>query len=409
MSGQLFYIGITHRTTPLSVRESLRPDDEKRRTMLSRLANMADGRMVLSTCERFEVYATTPRTEAAEWIGLLSQWFHLPIGVLERFARTRVGPAAAEHLLRVAAGLESRIVGEAQILGQVRDAFLQATQARALDPDLSSLGRAAIRTGKRVRHETLINSGARSIATLAVEHVARKLGPLHDRTILVLGSGKLAAVVAGELARRRTGRLAGWPRSFGPGGDDDLRSGSSPRIDHRLPHLQRRWATRLARRHAGRMIVVGRNVDRAAAVAQDVHGVSLGMDQLAVALGSSDALIACTSSPFHLVDSSTIGRDRVRPLCLVDLSVPRNIDPAVTQIGGVGLTHLDELVEGQSAREDGIAAAGRIVEEELARYNAWREERRVAPLIAQLVREGRGADKQMLHSRIVRLKAGVAA
>lgn len=363
MSGQLFYIGITHRTTPLSVRESLRPDNEKQRTMLSRLANMAGGRMVLSTCERFEVYATTSRTEAAEWIELLSQWFHLPIGVLERFARTRVGPPAAEHLLRVAAGLESRIVGEAQILGQVRDAFLQATQARALDPDLSALGRAAIRTGKRVRNETLINSGARSIATIAVEHVARKLSPLHDRTVLVLGSGRLAAVVAVELARRRTGR----------------------------------------------MIVVGRNVDRAAAVAQDVHGVSLGMDQLAVTLGNSDALIACTSSPFHLLDSSAIGRSRVKPLCLVDLSVPRNIDPAVTQLGGVGLTHLDELVVGQSAREDGIAAAGRIVEEELARYNAWREQRRLAPLIAQLVREGRGADKQALHSRIVRLKAGVAA
>jgi glutamyl-tRNA reductase len=133
------------------------------------------------------------------------------------------------------------------------------------------------------------------------------------------------------------------------------------------------------------------------------------MDQLAVALGNSDALIACTSSPFHLVDSSTIGRGRASPLCLVDLSVPRNIDPVVTQLVGVGLTHLDELVQGQSAREDGIAAAGRIVEEELARYNAWREQRMVAPLIAQLIREGRGADKQALHSRIVRLKAGVAA
>lgn len=363
MNGQLFYIGITHRTTPLAVRESLRPDDDKRRTMLSRLANVADGRMVLSTCERFEVYATTPRTDAAEWIGLLSQWFQLPIGVLERFARTRVGSAAAEHLLRVAAGLESRIVGEAQILGQVRNAFLQATQAHALDPDLSALGRAAIRTGKRVRHETLINNGARSIATIAVEHIAQKCGSLHDRTVLILGSGKLSGVVAAELARHRTGR----------------------------------------------MIVVGRNVDRTAAVALQSAGVSLAMDQLAVALGDSDALIACTSSPFYLVEASTIGRDRAKPLCLVDLSVPRNIDPAVTQLGGVCLAHLDELVAGLSAREDGIAAASRIVEEELARYNSWHEERRVAPLIAQLVREASAADKQALHARIVRLKTGVAA
>jgi len=133
------------------------------------------------------------------------------------------------------------------------------------------------------------------------------------------------------------------------------------------------------------------------------------MDQLAVALSNADAVIACTSSPFHLVDSSTIGRDRVKPLCLIDLSVPRNIDPSVTQLGGVGLTHLDELVEGQSAREDGIAAANRIVEEELARYNACREERRAAPLIAQLIRADDGEDKRTLHARIVRLKAGVAA
>jgi len=363
VNGQLFYIGITHRTTPLVVRESLRPDEEKRRTMLSRLANLADGRMVLSTCERFEVYATTPRTGADVWIDLLSQWFHLPIGLLKRFARTRTGTDAAEHLLRVAAGLESRIVGEAQILGQVRDAFLHATQARALDSDLSALGRAAIRAGKRVRHETAINSGARSIATIATEHIAKGIGSLHDRTILVLGSGKLAAVVASELARRRIRR----------------------------------------------MIVVGRNAVRAAAVAQKVHGVSLGMDQLIAALEDSDAMIACTSSPFHLVDTSTIGRSRRRPLCLVDLSVPRNIDPTVTQLESVGLIHLDELAAEQSARVDGVATADRIVEEELARYNAWREERRFAPLVAQLIQADGGEDKQSLHARIVRLKAGVAA
>lgn len=363
MSAQLFYIGITHRTTPLAVREGLRPDEEKQRTMLSRLADVADGRMVLSTCERFELYATTPRTEAAGWIGLLSQWFHLPIGVLERFAWTSVGRPAAEHLLRVAAGLESRIVGEAQILGQVRDAFLQATKAGALDPDLSALGRAAIRTGKRVRHETLINSGACSIATIAVDHVTRKCGPLRDRTVLVLGSGKLAAVVAAELTRR----------------------------------------------HTGRMVVVGRNVDRAAALAQEVHGFSLQMDQLADAIADSDALIACTSSPYYLVDSSTIARDRAMPLCLVDLSVPRNVDPAATQLCSVDLTHLDELAAGQTAKEDGIVAAGRIVEEELARYMAWREERRVAPLIAQLIQADHGGNKGTLHARIVRLKAGVAA
>ncbi len=365
MTAQLFYLGLTHYSAPLAIRENVRPDREKQRTMLARLANIAEGRMVLSTCERFEVYATTARTGIADWVGLLSHWFHLPVGLLERHLRTNLGSAVAQHLLRVAAGLESRIVGEAQILGQVRDAFLQATQSRSLDADLSALGRAAICTGKRVRTETSINSGARSIATIAVEHIARASGPLGDRVVLILGSGKLAAVVAAELALRR----------------------------------------------AGRIVVVGRNVHRAAALAQQFGDVSLGMDQLAVAVGETDAVIACTSSPFHLVDASTIGRNRLRPLCVVDLSVPRNIDPTVTQLSGVSLIHLDELLAGQSAREEGIAAADRIVQEELGRYNAWREERRVAPQIAQLIREARagGADKRALHERIVRLKAGVAA
>jgi len=365
VNAQLFYLGLTHHSAPLAIRENVRPDHEKQRTMLSRLANIAEGRMVLSTCERFEVYATTAHTGIADWVGLLSHWFHLPVGLLERHVRTNLGSAVARHLLRVAAGLESRILGEAQILGQVRDAFLQATQSRSLDADLSALGRAAIRTGKRVRTETSINSGARSIATIAVEHIARASEPLRDRAVLILGSGKLAAVVGAELALRR----------------------------------------------AGRIVVVGRNVDRAAALAQQFGGVSLGMDQLAVAVAETDAVIACTSSPFHLVDASTIGRNRVRPLCLVDLSVPRNIDPTVTQLSGVSLTDLEELPAGQSAREEGIAAAERIVQEELGRYNAWREERRVAPQIAQLIREARAgdADKRALHERIVRLKAGVAA
>jgi glutamyl-tRNA reductase len=365
VTAQLFYLGLTHHSAPLAIRENLRPDREKQRTMLARLANLAEGRMVLSTCERFEVYATTPCTDAADWVGLLSHWFHLPVGLLERHLRTNVGSAVARHLLRVGAGLESRIVGETQILGQVRDAFLQATQSRCLDADLSALGRAAIRTGKRVRTETSINSGARSIATIAVEHIACASGPLRDRAALILGSGKLAAVVAAELALRR----------------------------------------------AGRIVVAGRNVDRAAALAQQFGGVSLGMDQLAVAVSEADAVIACTSSPSYVADASMIGRHRVKPLCLVDLSVPRNIDPAVTPLSGVSLMHLDELLAGQSAREEGIAAAERIVEEELGRHNAWREERQVAPQIAQLIREARagGADKRALHERIVRLKAGVAA
>jgi len=166
MSDRLLYIGITHESAPLAIRESLRPDDRQRRAILKRLAEVAAGRLVLSTCERFELYAMTACTDTAIWVRLLANWFHLPAALVARHVQSLQGSGAARHFLRVAAGLESRIVGEAQILGQARDAFLLAQSAAALDPYLNALGRSAIRAGKRVRSETTLNAEARSIATI---------------------------------------------------------------------------------------------------------------------------------------------------------------------------------------------------------------------------------------------------
>ncbi len=367
MTEHLFYVGITHESAPLAIRESMRPDEEKRLAMLERMAAMADGRMVLSTCERFELYATTSCTDATTWVRSVAEWFQLPFSMVTRHVQTHRGAGVAQHLLRVAAGLESRIVGEPQILGQVRDAFLTAERAGALNAELNVMGRAAIRAGKRVRNETTLNAEARSIATIAVDHLERETGWLVDKSVLIVGTGNLAVVVGTELCREKVKCLQ----------------------------------------------IAGRNDERASSLAASHGATALRMDQLPQAIARADVVIACTSAPSHVIDAATIGRERSRPLIVLDLSVPRNVDPGVTQLYPVRLWDLDRLVSSQPVAFGGVAAAGAIVEEELSRFLRWRRERRVAPAIAAalavVAESNERPDRRTLHQRIVRLKEAFVA
>ncbi len=378
MKPTLFYVGLTHQSAPLCVRENVRADAEKQRTMLARLGTMADGRLVLCTCERFEVYATTTRTDPTHWSALLSQWFHVPAALLERHLRTSQEEATAGHLLRVAAGLESRIVGESQILGQVRDAFQLASGMNALDAELSMLGRSAIRTGKRVRHETALSVGCRSIATIALDALTAQGLDLRQSHVVVVGTGRLAEVVAAEVSRRR----------------------------------------------AERLVIVGRNEHDGAELAGRVQARFEPLVNLRTVLGDADVAITCTTAPTYLIDAAVVSGARCSTLRLIDLSVPRNVDPFVTRLPNVRLTHLDELVSAPSIivgrgavapalGPDSALGASGVVQEELERFLAWRRERRVAPMIARLCQEaeknGGRCDKHALHERIVRLKAEAVA
>ncbi len=366
----LFYIGITHETAPLAVRERARPDADKQREMLDRLARLARGRMVLTTCERFEIYAHGTRPGRDAWVRALADWFHLPAALVARHLRIESGLGVAEHLLRVAAGLESRILGESAILGQVRFAFQQALETYSLDPELSALARAAIHTGKRVRHETVVCDGARSIAALAVDRIAALSGSIRGLFVVVVGTGQLSAEVASELTARR----------------------------------------------ARRIVVAGRNAKRTAALAKKFGATPAALHDLPAALRASDAAVACTSAPSYVIDQSVVGSGRTRALALVDLSVPRNIDPTVAHLPNVRLTHLDGLSCERNARQEGIAAANRIVQEELHDVLAWIRHRRVAPGIVELIdnaerrrADGGRIDRRTLHQRIIRLKAEAAA
>ncbi len=364
MTDRLLYIGITHESAPLAIRESLRPDESRRRAILDRLAEVATGRLVLSTCERFELYAMTAWTETAAWVRLLANWFHLPATLVARHVQSLQGASAARHFLRVSAGLESRIVGEVQILGQTRDAFLLAQSAGALDAHLNALGRSAIRAGKRVRGETTLNAEARSIATITLDHLDRVAGSLSGKSVLLLGTGNLAEVVAAELVARQTAIIT----------------------------------------------LAGRNVERGALLAKKSNASFHALDQLPKLLTTVDVAIACTSSPTYIVHSAMFQAGRI--LALVDLAVPRNIDPEVARVPGVRLWDIDELVAGQPVALNGVVAANAIVEEELARFLRWTRERgavhRITALLQSAGNTQTGSPGE-LHRRIQRIKAEAAA
>lgn len=369
MSRDLLYLGITHASAPLAIRESLRPSARQQHEMLDRLAPLAEGRMVLSTCERFELYAMTGRPDLAAWLECVADWFHLPPRMVRSHAAVLIGIPAAEHLLRVAAGLESRILGEPQILGQVRDAYCRALAVRTVDPVLASLGRAAIRAGRRVRHETTINRERVSIATLALNW-AEQSAPDGLGHVVIVGTGRLASDLVTELAARRTARVT----------------------------------------------VVGRNAARAQILARSVDGERAPMSSLESAAAAADTLVTCTSAASYLVDTGTVCRRRGSPLQVADLSVPRNVDPNVAVLPWVRLAHLDDLVQGLAAGGEGIAAAARIVAHELAAFHRWWRERRAVRQITRIVEAARRSSRagspvlrRRLHGRIMRLKAEVAA
>lgn len=370
MNNRLLHIGITHKTAPLEFRERLRCDPQQPRKLLAYYACRFDGCFVLSTCERLELYLSGRSVAAASAMAFMAEALHLPVATLSCHACVLSGTQAVGRLLSVAAGLESRIVGEPHILGQVRQAYESALQARSLDPVLASLGRSALRAGKRVRSETALGRRNMSVVKLAVSHLEGRRGGLRDRTIAVLGSGGLA----------------------------------------------REIVTRLAVRRVGRIVVVARDLDRAQVMALKACAETAPLDRLPDVLRQAEALIVCTSAGQFLVEARHISGMRPGGLDVVDLSVPRNVDPSISEIVGVTLCHMDDLLGSVREPIDGMDQARRIVREELDRFVRWWRERGVAPIIERLVRNrtvtpGYMTRKQrkMLHQRIIQIKQEVAA
>jgi glutamyl-tRNA reductase len=325
---------------------------------------MARERYLLATCERVEIYlagsACNDRDCVARWAAALE----VPAGAFAEWSHFVVEGAAAQHLLRVAAGLESRLIGEPQILQQVRLAQQEASGQQSLGPILSTLVRTAIHAGKRVHRDTMLGADRLSAAGLAVERLTAEAGSLRDRVVIVMGTG----------------------------------------------HLARQVVQRVAAERPGRLVIVSRDSARGRALADctpcAVNADENWRDMLPQAAG----VIACTSGDNYALRVGDLEGRVNSAFCAVDLGVPLNVDPAVARLAGVTLWRLDEL-PAASASAGEIASAAQIVDDEAARFATWRQGRRAAQSIDEIQRSSPAAsrtERRNVHARIMALKSAPA-
>jgi glutamyl-tRNA reductase len=341
-------IGVNHRSAPLAVLEQVAIDSADVAKAVAALAardNLREA-AVVSTCNRTEVYAVAERFHGA--YGDIRDFFCELSGLapdeLHPYLYSQHDDAAARHLFEVAAGLDSAVLGEAEILGQVRAAWQVARQEGGIRSTLDLLFRQALRVGKRARTETAIGRGTASNSHAAVEMVSDRLGSLAGRTVLVVGAGEMGAGVASALHR---------------GG-------------------------------AGQIVVCNRTRERGARLAERFDGATIGFDRLAEALATSDVVVACTASGGHVVTAADVAAaDRGgRPLLVVDIAVPRSVERAVAELAAVTVLDLDDLRDwadrGLALRAGEADRVRTIVSEEVERFVVEVTARQAAPLVAQL-------------------------
>jgi len=339
-------VGISHHTAPVGVREQLAFTPIELDALLAGLRAADRHAVLLSTCNRFEIYWSGPH-DYEHWFSELAAARGVPLS----HALVRLdGEAAARHLFSVAAGLDSQVVGETEVLGQVRRAFDAARAAGVTAREMDLIFSAALSTGRRVRHETSLGRHPASVSSAAVEVAALEFaGVIGDRSVVVLGAGEAAEGVLRSL------------------------------------HLTGATNVRL----------VNRNPERARALAAAWGASPHGWDELHRLLAGAELLFVATGSarPVISADQLTALLDgRARPLVTVDLSVPRNVEPEARALPGVSLFDLDDLQRlccpAAAAPAAALQDAERVVDEELARLEQQLRGLAAAPRLAELHRHG---------------------
>jgi glutamyl-tRNA reductase len=345
----LIGVGLSHLTAPLALRErvALPADDVTELLRALRASGAVDEAVALSTCNRTELYAVGADAEAAEAavVRALARRAAMSIGALRLHVAVLHGPEVADHLFAVAGGLESMVLGEAEILGQLRRAHELARAAGACGPLVDRLMRDALGAGRRARAGTGIARCGVSVSSAAVELAREALGSLGDRRVLLVGAGKSSEVTA-----------------------------------------------KVLRSHGVRVLsVASRGRERAAALAGP-DGAAVGFDALDDALFEADLVLTATASPRDVIDRAAVVRATARrdgrPLVLVDLAVPRDVDPAARGLPGVTLIDLDDVQRrvgrNRASREGDVGRARAILAAEVERFEAWRAARAAAPTVAAL-------------------------
>jgi glutamyl-tRNA reductase len=356
----LLVVGLSYRTAPVAVLERAVISADDLPKMLGELHSeeMISEVLALSTCNRVEVYADVVRFHpaVAEITSVLARHAGLSVVDLGEHLYVHFAEAAAEHMFSVASGVNSMVVGESQILGQLRSSYALATRATTVGTVLHDLAQTALRVGKRVHTETGIDRAGASVVSVALDQAERTLGSLIGRRAVIVGAGSMGAL-----------------------------SGAT---------LRRRGLTEI--------VVANRTAERGARLAATLGARAVGLADLAAEIADADLLVSSTGATGLVVETSMIGNRSGHPLVVLDVALPRDVDPAVAGLPGVTYVDLDSLrAAGAMVSDAEVAAAGFLLAEELAKYLAQQQALAVAPTVTAL----RARAGQVVDAELARLDA----
>lgn len=368
---QIACLGLSHHSAPVELRERLScgllledhiqptalEEDGSIREHFSGLSEIA----LLTTCNRIELYAAVDTSSVdlrQLLVRYLSRHHDGDLSELDEFLYFHRGEDAVRHLLRVACGLDSQILGEPQILGQVTGAFTQAVEARSIGPMLTTLFRGAIRAGKKARAHTAISTNPASLGSVSIAHAEQIVGPLNERTVLVIGLGEM-------------GRLA---------------------------------INALRKRGVQRILVANRTRRRAEQLASAWHGAAYGMDELPQALAKADVVISATAAPGEILDvpliEPTVKRRPDRKLVIIDIALPRDVNPQIGKLPGVHLYNMDDLRqsldEALAARRREIPRVESVINVEMSKLRDEFKQLAISPVIVDLRQRAEAIRRQEL-------------
>ncbi len=353
-ASRILCLGISHREAPVELRERMTLSPDRLKSLLagpgpakagSGLAVLSEI-AVLSTCNRLEVYAVSGGESFQDLIDFASESTGVQKSEILSLAARRKDREAVAHLFRVSSGLDSMVLGETQVLGQVADAYDLAREYGGIGPILSALFRAAIHAGKRAHTETAISRNAGSVSSVAARLAAEKIGDISDASIVVIGAGEMA-----ELA-----------------------------------------VEALRHRDAKRITVLNRTRERAEELAARWQARAIGFDRISEALRAADIVVTSTGAP-HLVISRELVEEAMefrpeRPLIIIDIAVPRDVDPGVNELANAHCYDIDDLEarlnDSMTERNEAVPEAEAIIEAETDGFMAYLRSLDVVPIVAAL-------------------------
>ena len=363
-------MGLSHQTAPIELREQVAVSPARAPDTLLNLLD-EDGvseAVILSTCNRTEFYCRTSDASGKKLRKWITAYFGVPSEQLDQHYYLHTEQAAAEHLVRVAAGLESMVLGEPQILGQVKDAFRFAEDSQAIGPVLRAMFEKAFSASKLIRSQTSIGEHSVSVASIAVMLAKQVFGNLHEKTVLLLGAGEMIEICLRYLTQQGVNKI----------------------------------------------LIANRNIKNAEKLSKSFGGEAMSLSEIDERISVADVIISSTGAPGTVISYATmqqaIKQRRHRPVIVIDIAVPRDVESEVGEMNDVYLYTIDDLqdlaAENMNRRAEAAKEAESVVVEQSHEFMRWCHGQRAVHGIRQIRDAAQRGNPQLIEAALKRLEGG---